>query len=257
MRDLNGKIAWVTGGGTGIGQGAAVALAGAGVCVVLSGRRREPLEETAQNIQQASGKAEVETLDVTDSKAVQGVAETIRQRHGRLDILVNNAGLNILDRHWGDISPEGWDQVIDIDLNGAFYCSSAVLPMMREQQEGLIINISSWAGRFDTYLPGPAYNAAKHAMLAMNASLNIEECTNGIRACAICPAEVATPILDARPIPVSAEDKARMLQIKDLGETVLFVAKMPSHVCVNEILISPTWNRLFIGSEDMSGPPPG
>jgi NADP-dependent 3-hydroxy acid dehydrogenase YdfG len=257
MQDLNGKVAWITGGGTGIGQAAAIALAGAGVCAVLSGRRREPLEETAQKIRQKGGQAEVEPLDVTDSKAVQEVANRIRQRHGRLDILINNAGLNVLDRHWVEVSPEGWDQIIGIDLNGAFYCSFAVLPMMREQRDGLIINISSWAGRFDTYLPGPAYNAAKHAMLAMNASLNIEECANGIRACAICPAEVATPILDARPIPVSAEDKARMLQTEDLGETVLFVARMPSHVCINEILISPTWNRLFIGSDDMSGPPPG
>lgn len=257
MQDLKDKVAWITGGGTGIGQAAAMALAGAGVCVVVSGRRREPLEETAQKIQKDGGKAEVEPLDVRDSKAVGRVADRILQRHGRLDILVNNAGLNILDRHWGEVSSDGWDQVVGTDLNGAFYCSAAVLPMMREQRDGLIINIASWAARFDTYLPGPAYNAAKHAVLAMNASINIEECTNGIRACAICPAEVATPILDARPVPVSAEDKARMLQTKDLGETILFVARMPSHVCINEILISPTWNRLFIGSGDMSGPPPG
>jgi NADP-dependent 3-hydroxy acid dehydrogenase YdfG len=254
MQDLTGKVAWITGGGTGIGQGGALALAGAGVCAVLSGRRREPLEETAQMIRQDGGQAEVEPVDVSDSKAVQEVAKRICQRHGRLDIMVNSAGLNLPDRHWGQVRPEGWDQVIDIDLKGPFYCISAVLPMMREQKDGLIINISSWAGRFDTYLPGPAYNAAKHALLSMNASLNIEECTNGIRACAICPAEVATPILDRRPVPVSAEDKAKMLQTEDLGETILFVARMPSHVCINEILISPTWNRLYIGSEDMSGP---
>ena len=86
----------------------------------------------------------------------------------------------------------------------------------------------------------------KHAMLAMNASLNIEEGQNGIRACAICPGEVNTPILDRRPVPVSAEDKARMLQSEDLGATIRFVATMPAHVCLNEILISPTWNRLNV-----------
>ncbi|MBU2548678.1 MAG: SDR family NAD(P)-dependent oxidoreductase [Proteobacteria bacterium] len=252
MRDLTGKAAWVTGGGTGIGRAAALALAGAGMDVAVSGRRVEPLDETAGMIRDLGGRALVLPLDVQQIESVTEAAGRMEETFGRLDVLVNNAGLNVAQRHWRDLSPEGWNRVIDIDLNGAFYCAHAALPVMRRQKDGLIVNISSWAGRFDTYLPGPAYNAAKHALLAMNASLNIEECVNGIRACAICPAEVATPILDARPVPVSDEDKARMLQTEDLGETILFVARMPARVCLNEILISPTWNRVYFGGPEMS-----
>lgn len=245
MRSLDDNVAWITGAGSGIGRAAALALAGAGVSVVLSGRRRDPLEETAGAVRAGGGNAEVERLDVADRDAVRTVGAGIGERHGRLDILVNNAGINVLGRHWGEVTPEQWERIIAVDLNGAFYCTEAVLPLMRARKDGLVVNVSSWAGRYDTYLTGPAYNAAKHALLAMNASLNIEEGQNGIRACAICPGEVATPILDARPVPVSDEDKARMLQQEDLGETILFVARMPARVCLNEILISPTWNRLI------------
>jgi NADP-dependent 3-hydroxy acid dehydrogenase YdfG len=119
-----------------------------------------------------------------------------------------------------------------------------VLPLMRARRGGLIIHVSSWAGRFVSALTGAGYSATKHAVVAMSHSINQEEFANGIRSCCICPGEVATPILDKRPVPVSAEDRARMLQSDDLAETILFVARMPASVCVNEILISPTWNRL-------------
>ena len=122
--------------------------------------------------------------------------------------------------------------------------SQAVLPQMRKQQDGLIVNITSWAGHYDTLLTGPAYNASKHGQRAMSAHLNIEEGKNGIRACTIAPGEVNTPIIDKRPVPVPQEERERMLQMEDLGETVLFVCEMPARVCLNEILISPTWNRL-------------
>ncbi|MDP6343619.1 MAG: SDR family NAD(P)-dependent oxidoreductase [Alphaproteobacteria bacterium] len=247
MRDLTASVVWVTGGGTGIGRAGAVALAAAGAEVVLSGRRAEPLEEVANAIAEAGGRASVLPLDVADAGAVSAVAEAILAQHGRIDILVNSAGLNVPKRRYDEVELDGWRKVIDVDLNGAFYCVAAVLPGMRERGDGLIINISSWAGRYNSTVSGPAYGAAKHAMLAMNASLNMEECVNGIRACAICPAEVATPIMDNRPIPPSADDRARMLQPEDLGETILYVARMPAHACVNEILISPTWNRAYLG----------
>ena len=246
LQSLDGKVAWITGAGTGIGEAAAIALAREGVNVVLSGRRREPLEEAARKI---TGKGEpmIAPLDVRDQGAVQAAMNDIKKRFGRLDILFANAGINVPNRRWGDLTPEGWRDVVDIDLNGAFYCVHAVLPTMREQKDGLIINLSSWAGKHVSYLSGAAYTAAKHAMVAMSQSINIEEFRNGIRSCALCPAEVATPILDKRPVPVSAEDRARMLQPDDLAETVLFLARMPPSVCVNEILISPTWNRSYLG----------
>ncbi|WP_372072817.1 SDR family oxidoreductase [Tistrella mobilis] len=243
---LSGQVVWVTGAGSGIGEAGAVALAEAGAVVYLSGRRAEPLEAVAGRIRDAGGQALIALLDVADKAEVKRVADEILAAQGRIDILINSAGLNVPERAWNVVSPDGWDQVIRVDLDGAFYCTHAVLPAMRKAGGGLIINVSSWAGRYDTRLTGPAYNSAKHAMLAMNASLNIEEGQNGIRACAICPGEVNTPILDRRPVPVSAEDKARMLQSEDLGATIRFVATMPPHVCLNEILISPTWNRLNV-----------
>lgn len=241
---LDGKIAWVTGAGSGIGEATARALAGAGAAVVLSGRRPAPLEETAETIQAAGGSATVEPLDIAEADAVQAVAGRIIEAHGRLDILVNSAGLNTPNRNWPDLTPPDWDLVVDVDLSGAYYCVAAVLPQMRRQRDGLIVNIASWAGRYDTWVTGPAYNAAKHGLLAMSSHLNLEEGVNGIRACAVCPGEVATPIMETRPVPPGPEARARMLQPEDLAATILFVAQAHPRVCVNEILISPTWNNL-------------
>ncbi len=245
MTRLQGKIAWVTGAGSGIGLAGAGALAEAGAVVVMSGRRAEVLERGAQTIIGKGGLVEVEPLDVTGPDAVQSVADNIKSRHGKVDILVNSAGTNTPARFWRDQTVEGWDQVIHINLDGIFYCTRAVLPMMRTQKDGLVINISSWAGIYNSSIVGPAYNGSKHAVVSITETLNMEECSNGIRGCVICPAEVNTPILDKRPAPPSAEQRARMLQPEDLGRTICWVAEQPPHVCVNEIIISPTWNRSY------------
>jgi NAD(P)-dependent dehydrogenase (short-subunit alcohol dehydrogenase family) len=243
---IAGKVAWVTGAGSGIGQAAAVALGEAGATLVLSGRREGPLEATAAAIRGAGGSAAVAPADVADPAAVAAVAGRIEAEFGRCDILVNSAGLNIRRRSWREADAAGFATVLAADLAGPFHAVAAVLPMMRARRDGLIIHISSWAGRHVLRMPGPAYTAAKHGLVALSESINLEECSNGIRSCCICPADVATPILDARPVPVPEEDKARMLQVRDLAAAVLFVAGMPATVCVNEILISPTWNRFYI-----------
>jgi NADP-dependent 3-hydroxy acid dehydrogenase YdfG len=249
---LQGKVAWITGAGSGIGRAGAVELAKSGARVVVSGRRPEQLAETVAEIEAAGGTAEAAALDVADKAAVAKVASGILDRHGRVDILVNSAGVNLPNRFWKNLTPDGFDQIVAINLNGALYCTYAVLPGLRARKDGLVINISSWAGRYETYLTGPAYNASKHAMAALTASLNDEECVNGIRACVIYPGEVATPILEKRPKPVSTEEKERMLQSEDLGRTIRFVAEMPPRVCINEILISPTWNRFYLGGADIA-----
>jgi NADP-dependent 3-hydroxy acid dehydrogenase YdfG len=141
---------------------------------------------------------------------------------------------------------EGWNQLVEINLNGVLYCMRAVLPTMRKQKDGCIINVSSWAGRHVSKMPGPAYTTTKHAVLALTHSFNMDECVNGLRACCLSPGEVATPILKLRPVVPSEEEQARMLQAEDCGRTIAFVASMPPRVCINEILISPTWNRGFI-----------
>jgi NADP-dependent 3-hydroxy acid dehydrogenase YdfG len=247
MADLKGKVAWVTGAGTGIGEGAALALARDGAIVVLTGRRAETLRAVADKITKAGGKASAQPADVTKAAAVQKVADAIPAEHGRLDIVVNNAGMNVPERAWTKLKPEGADAVITGNLTSAFYVVQAALPIMRAQKDGLIIHTASWAGRFIGPVSGPAYTAAKHGMVAMSHTINLEECQNGIRSCVVCPGEVATPILVNRPIPETAETMARMVQSEDMGNIIAFVAGQPAHVCINEIVVSPTHNRGYIG----------
>ena len=240
------RVAWVTGGGSGIGEAGAEALAADGWIVVVSGRRREALDAVVAKIAKAGGQAEAIPLDVSVAADAEKVAGEIVARHGRIDLLVNSAGINVPKRRWDDMEIDGWNKLVEINLNGVLYCMRAVLPTMRRQRDGSIINVSSWAGRHVSKMPGPAYTTTKHAVLALTHSFNMDECVNGLRACCLSPGEVATPILKLRPVAPSEQEQARMLQPEDLGRTIAFVAGMPSRVCMNEILISPTWNRGFI-----------
>jgi NADP-dependent 3-hydroxy acid dehydrogenase YdfG len=248
MSALTGKVAWVTGAGSGIGQAAAIALAKEGATVVLTGRRREPLQETAGAIKQAGGKAVVKPGDLMKAAAVARIAADIDGKFGRCDILVNNAGLNILERSWKQLSPAGAEQVIDGNLSSAFYCTTAVLPLMRRHKDGVLIHTSSVAGRQPSLLSGPAYSAAKHGVVAMSHTINMEECVNGIRSCVVCPGEVATPILDKRPVPVTREERARMAQSEDVGDLIRYIACLPPHIVINEVMINPTWNRGYVAN---------
>jgi len=251
MGTLSGKIAWVTGGGSGIGQGAAVELGKAGAIVIVSGRRTNALAETEALIKQAGGKAEAEAVDTVDKQAVERAAAAILDRHGRIDILVNCAGTNVPKRFFKDLAAADWDRVVGINLNGALYCTLAVLPSMRSRRDGLVIHVVSYFARYQSYLGGAAYNASKQALCALVHQINIEEGMHGIRGCAIHPGETVTPLQKARPKPPSPEDQARMLKMEDLGRVVRFVAESPAHVCVNEIVVSPTWNRLILGGGEM------
>jgi NADP-dependent 3-hydroxy acid dehydrogenase YdfG len=243
---LKGQVAWITGGGSGIGLAGALALVKAGAHVVISGRNAATNASALATLQ-AQGSAEALLLDVADKHAVKAAAQQILDRHGRIDILVTSAGTNATQRNFNVVSPEAWDDVVAINLSGLFYCVHAVLPAMRQQQGGLIINVSSWAGLYASKLTGPAYNATKRAVLALTESINMEECTNGIRATSLLPGEVATPILDKRPVPPSAEQRDLMVQADDMGQAILFVAQMPARTCINELIISPTFNRFYTG----------
>ena len=259
MTNSGKRVAWVTGGGSGIGESGAEALAADGWTVVVSGRRKDALDAVVTKITKSGGNAEAIALDVSNAADVNKAAGQILSRHGRIDLLVNSAGINVPKRSWADMELEGWNKLVDINLNGVLYCMRAVLPAMRAQKDGCIINVASWAGRHVSKMPGPAYTTTKHAVLALTHSFNMDECVNGLRACCLSPGEVATPILKSRPVPPSEaeqakmrpvvpseEEQARMLQSEDLGRTIAFVASMPPRVCMNEILISPTWNRGFV-----------
>lgn len=253
MASLSGKIAWVTGAGGGIGEAAAKSLAEAGAHVVLSGRRLEELQRVVHDISQAGGKAEAAQLDVVDAQATQAIADDLVARLGGIDIFMANAGVNIPNRAVAQVTAADFAKVVDINLNGVMNGVLAVIPHMREKGAGTLILTSSWAGRHPSRLTGPAYSASKHAVVALSHSINQEEGVNGIRCTALMPGEVATPIMKLRPKPPSAEDQARMLQADDLRSMVRYIAEAPPHVCINEVLISPTWNRSFIGVAELGG----
>ena len=248
MGILTGKVAWVTGAGSGIGQAAAVALAKEGATVVLTGRRKAPLAATAAMIKKAGGTSVSKPADLMKSASVNKVASEIAKKYGRLDILVNNAGLNIQQRSWKQLSPKGVDEVVHGNLSSAFYCTSAVLPLMRKNKGGVLIHTSSVAGKVPSLLSGPAYSAAKHGVVAMSHTINMEECVNGIRSCVVCPGEVATPILDKRPIPITPAERKRMAQSEDVGDLIRYIACLPPHIVIVEVMINPTWNRGYVAS---------
>ena len=245
---LKGKIAWVTGAGSGIGEAAAIALAREGATIALTGRNAAKLESVAGRIKAKGGAAEVVPADVTSASDVSAAVGKIKASLGRLDILVNNAGLNIPDRGWDKMTAAGAERVIDGNLKSAFLCVIAALPIMRAQKDGVLIHTSSWAGRFVGLMSGAAYLSAKHAVVAMSHSINMEECVHGIRSSVFCPAEVATPILDNRPRPPTKEERAQMLQPEDCGDLIRYIACLPKHVCMNEVLLSPTHNRGYVAA---------
>jgi NADP-dependent 3-hydroxy acid dehydrogenase YdfG len=251
---LVGQVAWITGGGSGIGLAGAIEMARAGCRVVVSGRDVAKLEAaiaTAEAAGAPRGSIGAAPLDVADAAAVGRVAAEIESRHDGVDILVNSAGVNFAKRYWAETDSATFAQVVAINLNGAAACTLAVLKGMQQRRRGTVINVASFAGWYLGYLTGPAYSASKAAMIALSHSFNIEECVNGLRATALCPGEAATPILKNRPVEPSAEEKARMLQEADLGRTIRFIAEMPAHVCINELVITPVWNRLYIGGDDL------
>lgn len=248
MGKLTGKVAWVTGAGSGIGEGAAVALAEEGATVILTGRRVDKLEAVSARIGQH---AHVQAGDMTVVEDINRIVAWIGEKFGHLDIFVANAGANVPKRNWQELQPDGADLVIAANLNSAFYGAIAVLPMMRKQKDGVIIFTASMAGRFIGGLSGAAYTAAKHGVVAMSHSINMQECVNGIRSTALLPGEVATEILDKRPVPVSAEDRAKMAQSSDVGDLVRYIACLPAHVCINEVMITPTWNRGYVNALKM------
>jgi NADP-dependent 3-hydroxy acid dehydrogenase YdfG len=248
MPRLAGKIAWITGAGSGIGEAAALALAEEGAITILTSRRREPLEGLAARIHQKGGTAHVQPADLMDSKQVQAIGRFISDTFGRLDILVNNAGLNILDRHWDKLTPEGIDELVHGNLSQALYCVTVALPFMRAQKDGLLIHTASMAGRFIGGFSGPIYGAAKHGVVAMSHTINQQECINGIRSTVFLPGEVATPILDKRPNPVGPEERARMVQSEDCGDLIRYIACLPKHVVMSEVMLAPTHNRTYVAN---------
>lgn len=235
---LNGKWGVVTGAGSGMGQAIAWALAREGAQIVAIGRTLAKLQATAEKSPVAGAITPI-PLDVADRVRVnEALSAEIAQR-GSPAFLVNNAGLNIRDRTVAKLRADDFDKVIQTNLTGAFNITHAILPTMLTAHEGLIINISSVAGLRPLPLAGAAYSASKFALNGFMQTLAREVAPQGIRCTTICPGEVATPILDERPTPVSAEQRAAMLQPTDIAEAVLFVTRLPPRAHVQELVIKP------------------
>jgi NADP-dependent 3-hydroxy acid dehydrogenase YdfG len=239
MDKLTGKICLVTGGGSGIGLAVARAFLDEGARVAIAGRDETKLRQAAQKL--AGGdRLTSYAMDVAISDQVQTAVRQLSERWGPVEILVNNAGLNLRERSVRELTPESWQLLLRANLDGAFYCIHAVLPAMLERRDGVIINISSIAGKRPGPLGGAAYAASKFGMRALGLCLAAEEKDSGIRVSNIYPGEVDTPILEVRPQPVSDEQRRQILRAEDVAAAVLYVATLPPRVSVPELVIKPT-----------------
>ncbi|HWL11011.1 MAG TPA: SDR family oxidoreductase [Planctomicrobium sp.] len=236
---LAGKSVVITGGGTGIGEACALAFAEAGCKVVIAGRREEKLKEVAAQFPGEPGIL-YKAADVSNRQQANELIQWATAELGQIDLLLNSAGINIAKRQMSVIDPEDWDKLMQVNATAAFNTIHAVLPQMRERKDGLIINISSVAGLRASLLGGVAYSASKFAMTALGTCVGLEERNNGIRVTNVYPGEVETPILDARPVPVSAEHRARILQPSDIASMIVALAALPPRAHVPELVIKPT-----------------
>jgi NADP-dependent 3-hydroxy acid dehydrogenase YdfG len=240
--DLKQQTVLITGGGSGIGWGIARAMAEAGYRVALAGRSIDRLRTAAE---QYAGQPPIayRPCDVSRREEVTSLVEWFEAQWGTPNILVNSAGINVARRTVAELDPADWDRMLAVNASGAFYAIQAVLPGMRQRRSGLIVNICSVSGKRALKLGGVGYCASKFAMSALGAGVNLEERENGIRVTTIYPGEVNTPLLAQRPVPVSPERKAEMLQPEDFGTLVLTIARLPDRVIVPELVVTPRYQE--------------
>ena len=239
--ELTDKVALVTGGASGIGLGVALALAREGCRVVIADRNRQRLEEAAKEF---AGKPLVAwPCDVADRQDVDRLVARVEHEIGPPDILVSAAGINVVRREMDVLDPADWDRILAVNATGVFNCVRAVLPAMRRRKAGLIVNISSISGKRAFKVAGTAYCASKFAVTALGAAARLEERRNGIHITTIYPGEVNTPLVDQRPVPVSPEIRAQMLQPEDIGACVVAIARLPARAVVPELVITPLYQE--------------
>lgn len=232
------RTLWVTGGGSGMGRASALAAAAQGWNVAVSGRRAERLESLVEEIATAGGHALAVPLDVRDRAAITAAAQQVTEHFGRLDGLVLAAGMNAPRRRWEDQSMGEFEAILAINLTAVAATIDAALPELR-RRGGTVIVVSSYAGWSHQGGAGVAYSASKTAVSSLLRTLNQQEALHGIRACHLCPGDVATDFLEQRPEVPDAAARAVMLSAEDIARTVGFVLESPPHVRIDELVISP------------------
>ncbi|QIR35949.1 SDR family NAD(P)-dependent oxidoreductase [Tolypothrix sp. PCC 7910] len=241
---LDGKVAIVTGASSGIGEATAQALAAEGAAVVLAARRGDRLNALAEKIATSGGKALPIVTDVTDEAQVQNLVDKTKTEFGRIDILVNNAGIAAVGAIDGGNTSD-WKDMINLNLLGLLYVTHAVLPILKAQGAGHIVNISSVGGRTARVGIG-VYNATKWGVNGFSESLRQEVCKQNIRVTIIEPGLVNTEISDRVSDPIAKqniEERRRSvtpLESEDIAAAIAYAVTQPSRVNVNEILIRPT-----------------
>jgi NADP-dependent 3-hydroxy acid dehydrogenase YdfG len=239
------RTALVTGAGSGIGLGIARTLAGMGFRLALVGRDAGKLERAGASLPERSSPPLLASCDVADRESVGAVVEKVLGAFGSIDVLVCNAGTNVKNRSLEGLSPSDWDLMIATNLTGAFNLVHYVLPSMRAQGGGLIVQVCSIAGIRASVLGGAGYSASKFGQAALGICLGREEGARGIRSTVIYPGEVNTPILDARPVAVPQERREAILQPEDVAAAVKFLVDLHPRAHVAELVITPTVDDFF------------
>lgn len=233
------RIAVVTGAGSGVGQAVALALAAENWDVALVGRRLETLHATCQWAGAHRSNCHCYQCDVRDVEAVNRTTARIIEELGSVEVLVNAAGTNVPKRALEVLSIEDYRATIETNLNGAYYWIQALLPHMRSRGSGTIVNIVSDAGKQASPKAGAAYVMSKFGLAGLTQSINAEERARGIRACAIFPGDIDTPLLDKRPQPPDSVARAKMLRPEDVAACVLLCVNLPARAIVEELVVRP------------------
>jgi serine 3-dehydrogenase (NADP+) len=236
---LKDQSALIVGASSGIGRDTAVLFAREGARVMAAARRKERLAELQNQLAGEGHPIEIATADAGVATQMEDLAKATLAKFGKIDILVYVTGTNTPNRYLDKLTPALWDELITVNLNGAFYATHAVLPSMREAGGGHLIYIASISGIVPD-VSGSAYQASKRGMIGLSHAVRVEEKEKGIRTCVICPGLVETEILEKRPVKPSAEVLAKALQPIDVAEAVLAVAKLPTRACVPEMQLLPS-----------------
>jgi NAD(P)-dependent dehydrogenase (short-subunit alcohol dehydrogenase family) len=230
------RYAVVTGGGSGVGRAVAHRLAALGWRVAVAGRRQAPLDETAG---QAPDSIRSYVCDVVDADAVRELKDRLASEWGAVDVLVAAAGINVVRRSWLDVSSEDVKRMLDINLLGAFNVIQAFLPLMDGRPAATVVTIVSDSGLVAHAKAGAGYIASKFGLSGLTESLNGELRNRGVRATAIYPGDIDTTMLDLRPVPPTAAQRAVMLTADDVAECVLLAISLPARAVLEKLVIRP------------------